>query len=61
MRKSAHTSSGLQEADGLSAKRLISAVVRKSLQSNLIKAVVCVLAQLSTLALFLFLFLCEFV
>lgn len=42
MRKSAHTSSGLQEVNGWSLEKQIRAAVRKSLQPNLIKAVVCV-------------------
>lgn len=47
VRKSAHTSSGLQEVSCWLEKRLIRAVVRKSLQANLIKVVVCVLALIT--------------
>lgn len=56
MRKSAHTSSGLQEVNCWLEKRLIRAVVRKSLQPNLIKAAVCVLAWIPYLILFFFFF-----
>lgn len=42
--ESAHAGSSLQEVDGWSSERGIVAAVGKSLQSNLIKAAVCVLA-----------------
>lgn len=47
MKKSAYTGSGLQEVSCWLEKRLIRAVVRKSLQANLIKVVVCVLALIT--------------
>lgn len=55
--KSGCTSSGLQEVNGWSGKRVSGTVVRKSLQPNLIKAAVRILAWTSLLFLLLFLLL----
>ena len=52
-RNSVHSSSRLQEVNGWSVWRLIGAAVRKSLQPNLIKAVVYILAKVLSNSLFL--------